>query len=43
MQIKSVVVHNFRSIIEETFNFGDYTLLVGANNSGKSNFLDAIR
>lgn len=43
MQVREVLVHNFRSISHESFKFGDYSLLVGANNSGKTNFVDALR
>lgn len=43
MQIESIHIHNFRSIEDATVNLGDYSLLVGANNSGKSNLIDALR
>ncbi len=43
MKITEVTIHNFRSIKELSFNLYDYSLLVGANNSGKSNIIDAIR
>jgi len=43
MQIKKITIHNFRSIATGTFNVGDYSLLIGANNSGKSNIMDALR
>lgn len=43
MKLRSVRVHNYRAIIDEEFHFHDYTLLVGANNSGKSTVIDAIR
>jgi predicted ATP-dependent endonuclease of OLD family len=43
MKIASITVHNFRSIDEVTLNLGDYSLLVGENNSGKSNVIDSIR
>ena len=43
MQILTVNVHGFRSLVDVTFDFKDYTLLVGANNSGKSNAIDALR
>lgn len=43
MQINSVTIHNFRSIADGTFKMGDYSLLIGANNSGKSNVMDVLR
>lgn len=43
MKIKSITIHNFRSIKHITFNLNDYSLLIGANNSGKTNVIDALR
>jgi len=43
MKIKSITIHNFRSIKEANFNPYDYTVLVGVNNAGKSNALTALR
>lgn len=43
MQINLVTIHNFRSIADGTFGMGNYSLLIGANNSGKSNVVDALR
>ena len=43
MQILDITIHNFRSTAHCTFNLGDYSLMVGANNSGKSNVMDALR
>jgi putative ATP-dependent endonuclease of OLD family len=43
MQIRSVHIHNFRSIADAKIDFHDYTLITGANNTGKSNLIDAIR
>lgn len=43
MQIKTVQVHNFRSLVDVTYHMSDYCLLVGANNSGKTNAIDALR
>lgn len=43
MQIKNITIHNFRSIKEQKFYLKDYSLLVGANNSGKTNIIDAMR
>ncbi|MGD8458569.1 MAG: AAA family ATPase, partial [Anaerolineales bacterium] len=42
MKIRTITIHNFRSIIDATIYLGDYTILVGANNSGKSNIIDAL-
>lgn len=43
MQIKltSLSIENYKSIKSETFRLSDYTALVGYNNAGKSNILDA--
>ena len=43
MKIKSLAIHNFRSIKEIKFSLENYTMLVGANNAGKSNILTALR
>lgn len=43
MKIKTIKIHNFRSIKEQSFDLIDYSLLVGANDSGKSNIVDAVR
>lgn len=43
MKIKSVTINNFRSIQHATINLQDYSILVGENNVGKSNIIDAIR
>jgi len=43
MKIKSITIHNFRSIKDIKFNLNDYSLLIGANNSGKTNIIDALR
>ncbi len=43
MNITGITIHNFRSIADATVRLGDYTLLVGENNVGKSNVIDALR
>ncbi len=43
MKIESVSIHNFRSISDSTLNIQDYSILLGANNVGKTNFLSALR
>ena len=43
MKIRNIVIHNFRSIIDATITMKDYMLVIGANNSGKSAIVDAIR
>lgn len=43
MQITTIEIHNFCSIHHGIVNLEDYNLLIGANNSGKSNTLNAIR
>lgn len=43
MKIKAITIHNFRSIKDGYFNLEDYSVLIGANNQGKSNILKALR
>src|SRR5262245_11371953 len=43
MKIARVTIHNFRSIHDAALDQYDYTMLVGANNSGKSNIIQALR
>lgn len=43
MKLLEVTIHNFRGIADTTINFQDYSLLVGANNAGKSTIIDCIR
>ena len=43
MKITKVKICNFRSIIEAEFVVDDFMMFVGANNSGKSNVLAALR
>lgn len=43
MKLIELSIHNFRAIIDQTIKIHDYTLLVGANNAGKSTIIDAIR
>jgi predicted ATP-dependent endonuclease of OLD family len=40
--IQSIHVRNFRSILDETLECDELTVLVGANGSGKSSFLRAL-
>lgn len=43
MKIQKLRIHNFRSIIDVKILFEDLLLLVGSNNSGKSNIINSIR
>jgi len=43
MRAVSVRLHNFRTFADTIINLSPYTLLVGSNNCGKSNVIDAIR
>ena len=43
MKLHRLSVHNFRSIINADVEIHDYTMIVGANNAGKSNLLAALR
>lgn len=43
MKIREIIVHNFRAFKDASLYLEDYGLLIGANNSGKSAILDAVR
>lgn len=43
MKLKSVNLHNFRSVKDARLNLYNYSILVGANNAGKTNLLTALR
>lgn len=43
MKILNISIHNFRSIVDASFEMRNYTLVIGANNAGKSAVVDAIR
>jgi len=43
MKLEFVKIHNFRSIKDVEFFLNNYSLIVGENNSGKTNILNAIR
>ncbi|MBW2309947.1 MAG: AAA family ATPase [Deltaproteobacteria bacterium] len=43
MKLNKVWIHNFRSIKDAEFNLLNYSILVGENNSGKSNILYTLR
>ena len=43
MKLRRLRIHNFRSTIEADIEIHDYTMIVGANNAGKSNVLAALR
>lgn len=41
--ISKIRIENFKSIISEDFEFSEFTPLVGYNNAGKTNILEAIK
>ena len=43
MKIRTVSLHNFRSIKDIKFDLEDHSLLVGENNAGKTNVITALR
>lgn len=43
MELIKLIIHNFRSIKDAEFEISPYTLVVGENNSGKTNLLSALR
>ena len=42
MKISKVTINNFRSIKSAVFNFNDFNVFVGQNNSGKTNLFEAV-
>jgi AAA15 family ATPase/GTPase len=42
MKISKVIIKNFRSIENADFDCNDFNIFVGQNNSGKTNFFEAI-
>ena len=43
MHIEKIHISNFRSVVDETLNCDDLTVLIGRNGSGKSSFLQALK
>ena len=43
MRLSKLVAGNYRSLREQSIEFGDLNLFIGANASGKSTILDALR
>lgn len=43
MRISNLHIKSFRNFIDESFDFGDKTLIIGGNDTGKSNLLYALR
>lgn len=43
MKIKKIKIENFKSIKKTEFDFEDLTILLGENNSGKTNILKALQ
>lgn len=43
MRAVRATIHNFRSILHQSITLSPYGLLVGENNTGKSNVIDSIR
>lgn len=43
MRIQKIKIHNFRSIKEQEVTLGDYSILLGENNAGKTNVIRALR
>lgn len=43
MKLTRIKIHNFRSIIDADIEARDFLILVGANNAGKSNVINALR
>jgi putative ATP-dependent endonuclease of OLD family len=43
LKINKIEIHNFRSVLDQEIQLCDYSLLIGPNNAGKTNVIDAIR
>lgn len=43
MKIRKIRIHNFRSIKDQEITLGDYSILLGENNAGKTNIIRALR
>ncbi|MBC8521401.1 MAG: AAA family ATPase, partial [Methanomicrobia archaeon] len=43
MQIKTIKVSNFKSFEEVNVDLGGFNVLIGANASGKSNFINVLQ
>jgi predicted ATP-dependent endonuclease of OLD family len=43
MILTKITIHNFRSIVDASFDLEKYSLLVGENNAGKTNIITALR
>ena len=43
MQLSLIKIKGFRNFSDATINFSDKTLIIGANDIGKSNLLYALR
>ena len=43
MQASQISIHNFRSIADASFSLGQYSVLHGENNAGKTNIMRALR
>lgn len=43
MKLRRLRIRNFRSILDADIEVHDYTMIVGANNAGKSNIISALR
>ena len=41
-KIQSITINNFKNIVDTELPLGDFNIVVGPNNSGKSNFLQVI-
>jgi predicted ATPase len=41
-KIESITINNFKNIVDTELPLGDFNVVVGPNNSGKSNFLQVI-
>ena len=43
MRISSLQIKGFRNFVDEYIDFADKTLIIGGNDTGKSNLLYALR
>lgn len=43
MKLTRVMIHNIRSILDADIHLSDYSVIIGANNAGKTNLITALR
>jgi AAA15 family ATPase/GTPase len=42
LQVKKIIIYNYKSIIEDTIDLGRFNVFIGVNGCGKSNILESL-